>query len=146
VRQPVRAADPWVRRPRRWDATSAPPATIIESAKPPAAPMPASPQSKAPELGLTRTIVGGVVGTGAWLSALGLPAGTSEPFGVRSVGYAIAGVALIANPSETRTAVVMRRRVVMRASCWFLIAFVRSSRRPPCRSPVEERSIAVNDW
>ena len=35
-----------LRRVRRCETTSAPPRPIIESAKPPAAPMPASPQSK----------------------------------------------------------------------------------------------------
>src|SRR6476620_1127721 len=63
---------------RRCETTSAPPMPIIESAKPPAAPMPASLQSKPSLRDLIRTIVGGALTDPPVLicfSWLGRPAG-----------------------------------------------------------------------
>ena len=50
-----------VRRGRFWDTEALPPRPTIASASPPAAPMPASPQSKPLRARLTRTITAGAL-------------------------------------------------------------------------------------
>ena len=81
----------------------------METARPPAAPMPASAQSNPVLRAVTCTIVAGVLAglTGlvarvdAWTRAL--PAGTSEPLGLRSIDLAEAAPAPVPRASATTT-------------------------------------------
>jgi hypothetical protein len=114
------------RRLWRWDTASAPPRPTIESAMPPAAPIPASAQSNPPVLAVTRTILGdaltGPLGLIVWCAcALAVVTGTYEPFALRSKGLAPAGAARAASASASATPLLMRWAVV-RATVSFALS------------------------